>query len=272
MTNLEPALEVLFEAPGLPAFDLPEELAQAYGGTLGFPGTRTFANFVASIDGVTAIPSVPRSNALIAAGSSSDRFLLGLLRACADVLVVGSGTIAASPRGLWTPAQAFPDAADAYAELRVRLGLAPALELVVLSASGSVDADHPALAGNALVLTTDAGLGRLGPDVPAVSAGRGPELDIRAAFELLRSRGARRILAEGGPRVLGSLLAAGLVDELFLTVSPILVGRDGGERFALVEGADLLATGPPRATLLGVRRDVDHLFLRYALGGSPRDD
>ena len=66
--------------------------------------------------------------------------------------------------------------------------------------------------------------------------------------------------------MLGSLLAARLVDELFLTVSPLLVGRPGGdERLGLVEGADLLPGGPVAGRLLGVRRDGGHLFLRYEL-------
>src|SRR5207244_2215204 len=55
-------LELLWEAPGLPAFDLPDELLAGYGGPLGFGAPRTFANFVASIDGVTAIPAIRQSN------------------------------------------------------------------------------------------------------------------------------------------------------------------------------------------------------------------
>jgi riboflavin biosynthesis pyrimidine reductase len=269
MSLLEAPLEVLYEAPGLRASELPPELAKAYGGTLGFESPCTLANFVASVDGVTAVPSVPRSNALIAAGNPADRFVMGLLRASVDTLVLGSGTLAASPGGRWTPEQAYPPAAEAFGELRERLGLPPALELVVLSASGSVDPDHPGLAANALVLTSDAGAKRLGGDVPTLSLGPGPELDVRAAFELLRSRGARTILSEGGPHALGSLLAAGLVDELFLTISPLLVGRNvPAERLALVEGADLLSDGPLGAELLGLRRSGSHLFARYRLGVS----
>ena len=101
-------LELLDEAGGLPAFELPEQLAELYGGTLGFDEPRVFANFVETADGVVAIPSVPLSNKLIADGSAADRFVMGLLRACADVVVVGSGTMSDSPGGLWTAAQAYP--------------------------------------------------------------------------------------------------------------------------------------------------------------------
>ena len=86
--------------------------------------------------------------------------------------------------------------------------------------------------------------------------------------------GTGAILSEGGPHVFGSLLRARLVDELFLTISPVLVGWSAGEeRLGLVEGADLLPSGPVDGHLLGLRRDSTHLFLRYELDcgeASPR--
>ena len=270
MSVLRAPLERLYDEPVLPAFDLPAELAHDYGGAFGIGEDCVFANFVSSADGVTAIPSLARSNALVAGGSESDRFVMGLLRAGADAVLIGSGTIKAAPRSLWSPEQAFPAAGSGYAELRRRLGVAPSPELAVLSATGALDPAHPALAAGALVLTTDLAASRLRAELPdeatVVSVGPGPELDVAAALTALRERGHRRILSEGGPRVFGSLLAARLVDELFLTVSPFIFGRiDGEERLALVEGTDLLPGGPVGGHLLGVRRDDDHLFLRYAL-------
>jgi riboflavin biosynthesis pyrimidine reductase len=262
------ALELLWETPGLPSFDLPEELRVAYGGPLGFTLPRVFVNFVASADGVVAIPSLPNSNRVIAGGSAADRFVMGLLRACADAIVIGSGTMNAAPRSLWSPEQAYPDAAASYAELRRRLDLRPELELVVLTAIGSVDPNHPAFAAGALVLTTDAAEGRLRDELPSSAdvVSLGDALDPRAAFDVLARRGHRAILSEGGPNVFGSLLAARLVDELFLTISPLLVGRTGlDQRLALVEGVDFVPGSPLAARLLGVRRDDGHLFLRYAL-------
>ena len=259
-------LELLFEAGGLPAFDLPDALAERYGGSLGFDEPRLFANFVESADGVVAMPSVPLSNKLIAGGSAADRFVMGLLRACADVVVIGSGTLRDSPGGLWTAAQAFPDAAGGFAELRERLGRRPEVEAAVLSASGGVDPAHPVFRRGGLVLTTDEGAAFLAGRLPAEQVvAHGPVLDVTAAIGALRARGHALILSEGGPRVFGSLLAAGLVDELFLTVSPLLTGRLlGDERLALVEEADLVPGGPQQMDLLGIRRDGGHLFLRYA--------
>jgi riboflavin biosynthesis pyrimidine reductase len=263
-------LELLYEADGLPAFDLPAELLATYGGPFGLNEPRLYANFVSTIDGVTAIPSLPGSNKLVAAGSTADRFVMGLLRACADAVVVGSGTFNASPRSVWTAEQAYPDGAEAFAALRSAIGRPPLAELVILSGSGSLDPAHPAFSSGALVLTSDAGAVRLEGRLPAastvISLGPGEQLDAAAALAVLRERGHRLILSEGGPRVIGAFLEAGLVNELFLTVSPVLVGRTPlDERFALVEGADLLPNGPADARLLGIRRDGSHLFLRYAL-------
>ena len=97
------------------------------------------------------------------------------------------------------------------------------------------------------------------------SAALGERLLVRdnvgEAIAELRERGRRRILCEGGPTLFGSVLAAGLVDELFLTVSPLLAGRG----LSLVEGVELLPDLRVAGTLAGVRRHGAHLFLRYAL-------
>ena len=90
-----------------------------------------------------------------------------------------------------------------------------------------VDPGHPAFAAGALVLTTDAApRGSAERSRPRRSSrARRRRSTGRAALAALRDRGHRLILSEGGPHALGSLLAARLVDELFLTVSPLLIGR-----------------------------------------------
>ena len=261
-------LELLYEPDGLLAYALPEPLARLYPGSIGFEAPRVFANFVETIDGVVAIPSQPQSNKLVAGGSSADRFVMGLLRAFADAVVVGAGTLAASPGGRWTPKQAYPDAAEHYDALRASLGQATEPEIVILSASGAVDPTYPLFEAGALLLTTDIGQTLLGDRLPGastvVSIGPGAKLDPVAALGALRARGHRLILHEGGPHVIGSFFEAGVVDELFLTISPLLTGRIVLDpRLALVEGADLLPG--VRTRLLGVRRDTDHLFVRYEI-------
>ncbi|HKP19033.1 MAG TPA: dihydrofolate reductase family protein [Gaiellaceae bacterium] len=263
-------LELLYEEPGLPGLGLPDELQRRYGGDIGFDGPRVVTNFVATIDGVVAIPSVAGSNKLIAADSDADRFVMALLRACADVVLIGSGTLQGSPRGRWTPEGAFPDAATALEELRRRLGKPPLPELAIVTGSGMVDPAHPAFERGAVVLTTDGGAqaleGRLPDASHVVSLGPGPLVDLARAVDHLRTEGHELVLAEAGPHVLGSLLAERLVDELFLTISPLLAGRAEGEtRFGLVEGEALLPDVSQAARLLGVRRSGRHLFLRYEL-------
>ena len=268
-------LEVLYEEAGLPAFELPAELAAAYGGTFGFAEPRLVANFVASLDGVTAIPSLPLSNKLIAAGSTADRFLLGLLRACSDVVMIGSGTLTDSPQGTWTPEQGYPPATDAFAELRRRIGRPHPPEVAVISGSGRVDPGHPAIAAGGIVLTTAAGAARLAGKLrPEAILDLGATVDPAAALAALEARGHKLILSEGGPHAFAPFLEARIVDELFLTFSPVVAGRvDSDRRLGLVEGADLVPDGPLGARLMSLRRDGDHIFLRYQLDTtSPGDE
>lgn len=270
-----PPLEPLFESPELPEFELPEALTETYGGPLGFSEPRLYANFVASLDGVVAIPGEIQSNRMISARSEADRFLMGLLRACADVVLVGAGTMLASPRTRWTAEHAYPPAAPLYRELRRSRRRPPRPTLAVLSGSGSVDAGHPALEEGALVLTSERGAARLRGQLPhattIVAVGAETPLDPVAAVEALRRRGHELILSEGGPTAFGALVAAGLVDELFLTTSPLLAGRPSGRpRPALVEQAELLPATMVEGKLLTLRRARSHLFARYQLPGLER--
>ncbi len=232
---MEP-LELLHEPPGLESFALPDTLAALYPGSFGLPQECVYANFVETLDGVVALPGVPRSNRLIADSSEADLFVMALLRACADAIVVGSKTLLASPQNRWTAEAAFPACADAFAELRVALGLAEQPDVVVLTRGRDLEV------------------------APAVRERLSVRPDAAEAIAELHERGRRRILCEGGPTLFGRLASASLVDELFLTLSPVLAG--GG--LSLVEGVDLLPDTRVAGSLAGVRRHGAHLFLRYA--------
>jgi riboflavin biosynthesis pyrimidine reductase len=265
-----PQLEALFQTPRLPAFDLPARLAEGYGGPLGFSEQRLYANFVASLDGVVAVPGETQSNRMISAHSEADRFVMGLLRACADAVLVGAGTMLGSPRTLWTAEHAYPAAAPLYGELRRSRSRPPRPTLAVLSGSGSLDPRHPALEEGALVLTSERGAARLRGRLPRAATilpiGAEAPIDPAAAVEVLRRRGHDLILSEGGPTAFGALLAAGLVDELFLTTSPLLAGRTpGSPRLSLVEHAELLPDRAVECTLLSLRRSGSLLFAHYRL-------
>ena len=267
MTALEP-FAVLHEGPGheLP---LPPALRGVYGGDLALPEPCLYANFVATVDGVVAVPSLPGSNRLISGGSEADRFLMGTLRAAADAVLIGSGTLRASPQGRWRPETVYPPAAESFAALRHELGYDASPRVAVLTASGSIAPEHPVLADGALVLTTETGAARLAgllPDAAELAVLPGDaEVDVGAAVSLLYSRGHRRILSEAGPHVFGSLVEADLVDDLFLTVSPLLAGSGMSASYGLVEGAALLPERTEEAGLRSVRLHGSHLFLHYAL-------
>src|ERR1700749_3234995 len=99
-------LRRFYEREGLPGFGLPAELAEAYGGDLGFEGPRVVANFVASVDGVLALPAEAEAGGLISQGSEADRFVMGLLRACAGAVLVGAETFRKG-EGLWDAASIY---------------------------------------------------------------------------------------------------------------------------------------------------------------------
>lgn len=262
-------LEALYEAPEAAASELTAALAHLYGGGLGFGGPTVYTNFVASLDGSVALPAIPQSNRLINAGSEADHFVLGLLRALADVVVIGSGTLHASPGGTWSPAGPHPASASLYAELRRLRGQPERPELAILTGSGAIEVRHPALARGALILTSTTGAVRLRGSVPAAAevtvVSSAVTIDPHVAIAALRGRGHRLVLFEAGPHTFGAFAAAGLIDELFLTTSPLLTGGSALTRLSLVEGVEPGHDGLLRGKLLSLRRHADHLFLRYTL-------
>ncbi|MFI5276724.1 MAG: dihydrofolate reductase family protein [Ktedonobacterales bacterium] len=284
---LEP-FDVLFDVAAGVAAPLPPTLATLYG-RLAFPTAAqagrawVMSNFVSSIDGVVAYTDpVPRGQGEISASDPHDRAAMGLLRALADAVMVGAGTLRAVPRHLWTPQYIYPPLAAEYAALRVALGKPPAPLAVIVSGSGAVDASLPVFQQAdvpALLLTTPAGAARvaasaLGPRAQAqavASAGAG-DITARAALDAtvaaLANGGERAgqplILVEGGPRLLGRFAAEGLLDEQFLTIAPQLVGRDDQyHRLGLIEGQRLAPAQPRWARLVSARRAGSYLFLRY---------
>lgn len=296
--NREPSeplapFDVLFddvEGDGAP---LPDALAALYG-RLAFPAPPTEAgrpwiisNFVESIDGVVAYNDpVPPGMGEISASDPHDRAAMGLLRALADAVIVGAGTLRAVPRHLWTPAYIYPPLADAYAALRAALGKPPAPLTVIVSGGGGVDTTLPVFQqpnDAALLLTTPTGAARLGglslgpqARVQALAASNADGGNLSAHATLVATLATLRgvsgdgvpdhplILVEGGPRLLGRFAAEGLLDEQFLTIAPQLVGRDDEfHRPGLIEGQRLSPIRPTWARLVSARRAGNFLFLRY---------
>ena len=263
MTALDVRLESVFEAGGAPDVPLPDEVTSTFGGSFWLPERVVYANFVSSIDGVAAIGGVEMSSAAISGGASADRFMMALLRAVADAVVVGAGTVR-EHGGPWTAEKAYPPGAESFARLRAGNSTSESPTLVVVTASGELPGEHPALA-DAIVVTTSAGArslaqARVGE---VIDVGDVEAVDGAIVIDRLRERGYQRILTEGGPRLMGAMLEASAVDQLFLTVSPKLIGG-GPERSPLTDETDLLER-EVGAQLLSIRRSEDYLFLRYGL-------
>src|SRR3989440_4045797 len=169
---------------------------------------------------------------------------MGLLRACADAVLLGAGTLRATPGHHWTAEHIYPDMAASFAELRMSLGRKPRPRLVLFTASGRVAASHPAVLAGATIVTSEAGAKALGGRLPdscdVLQVGDSGTVDVRQAVSELRSRGYDVLLTEGGPHLAGELIKNELLDEAFVTISPVIAGRDADARLGMVAGVELL--------------------------------
>lgn len=249
-----PELAVLLP-PGLPPVrpDDDDRLSELYAEPR-LPWLR--ATMIATLDGSATGPDA-RSGSV---NGPADHRVFDVLRARADVVLVGAGTARAERYGaVRTP--------EALAAGRRRRGQAPHPPIAVVTRSGEVPepllADEPA---PFVVTGRDApGLARLRRRVPGerllVHDGA---VDLGATLTALAEAGLPRVLAEGGPGLLRDLLGAGLVDELCLTWSPVLVGGPGPR--VLADGGWLT---PPRTARLGHLLHDDGVLLgRWFLHGA----
>lgn len=263
---------------------LPPGLRELYDGDLHFrtsAGERPFviANFVSTLDGVVSYEIKGQAGGSTISGSDpADRFIMALLRASADAIMVGARTVHdVSPQSLWIPEYTYPDAKDLYTEYRVNILHKPEYPLlVVVSGSGKLELERaifrtPGM--RTVVITTSAGrdaLARAGaPKLSSVhihaldtTCGTiAPSAMLRLLYEQL---GVGRLLHEGGPTLFGQFLAAQAVDELFLTLSPQIAGRKSDtSRPALVQGSQFMPDCAPWFQLLSVKQRAEHLYLRY---------
>lgn len=272
-------LESLLPVKSGSALPLPAKLARLYG-DLRMPLRASqpvvFANFVTTLDGVVSLRTKGHAGGGDISGfSMPDRMVMGLLRAVADLVIVGSGTLAEDRKHIWTPEAICPELGPAYKELRESLRKPECPQNVVVTGSGQVDLHLPVFNSprvRPLILTTTEGARRLarqrvdGPSqIRAVHRGYSPISASVILTEVCRARGIQRILIEGGPTLLGDFFEQRLVDELFLTLAPQIAGRKAKDgRLALVMGKSFAPRTPLWGSLSDVRRSNSHLFLRYS--------
>lgn len=210
-------------------------------------------NMVASVDGATAVDGESRG-----LSGPADRVVFHRLRATTDVVMAGAATVRADRYG---PGRADPS----VRAQRVDRGQTPVPGIAVVTRSLDLDWDSPLFAEAEVPTVVLHPEGRTAPAriVPhAIAAGR-DDVDFAAAVEELGRRGVRSILCEGGPGIVAQLTRAGVVDEVFLTVSPLLVC---GDAHRVTDGPALEVPVAARPT--GVMEKDGFVFLRYQV--SPR--
>ena len=217
-------------------------------------GTRWVGlNMVSSVDGAVTVDGV--SGPL---GAEGDRAGFRALRAVADVILVGAGTARAEEYGPPRPSPAVRAARSARGQAEVPAVAVVSLSLDLAGAERLLASD----AAVAVLTTDDAPADRVAAlreqDVWVLAAGTG-EVDLAAGLDGLAAHGWSRVLCEGGPRLNRDLVAAGLVDEVFVTIAPTLAGGDGP---GMVHGA---LPAPVALDLREGRVHSGELLLRYAV-------
>jgi len=278
---METIRTLLDRQPPLSPPRLPEGLRNLYNGDLHFPAPvgrlYVIANFAATLDGVVSYKIAGKSGGTEISGrNEGDHFIMGLLRASADAVLVGSGTFGeVSPRHLWIPEYIYPEAGSLYQLYRSARPKHPLN--VVVSGTGRVDVTRAIFHTpdvKSLIITTGEGRRRI--DEACAGAHCSVEArvidgDVRIAprkiIELLHGDfDVRLLLHEGGPALFGQFLQQHLIDELFLTLAPQIAGR-GAEnvRPALVRNLAFLPDQAPWLQLVSIKNNRDHLYLRYSV-------
>jgi riboflavin biosynthesis pyrimidine reductase len=262
-------------------------------GTFGFPPPPVdrpwiYSNFVQSLDGIVSLLGKHAAGSDIAQ-SSADRWLMDLLRAHADAVIMGMTTLRTERRNRGPESRGivFQVVEPELLRLRERLGKGRQRNIFVTHA---VDLDlsrWKVFDGDIVdtaIVTSPAGADRVSaqkipPHLPIIATGNGETLDLAAAIRQLKQQlGINYLLCEGGPTLYGSLARADLVDEKFVTVSPVETGQTvPKEQERLPEEQEIVPLLRPTVfggpgftkqtmtgwTWLSCRKSGDHEFNRY---------
>ena len=231
------------------------ELSQLYGYPAVQDGTWLRANFITSVDG-----GATADGTTAAMAGPGDKFIFNLLRELADVVLVGAGTVRLEN-------YSGAHLSVAQRQQRQARGQSEVPQLVLVTKSGRLDRDMGVFSRTEvppLVLTCTAAAEptrRLLIDLAEVvdCSGDDPaKVDETAVLATLQARGFRRILTEGGPMLLGSFIQRDLLDELCLTIAPVVVG---GLARRIATGPSQLLTPMRCAHVL--TDDAGFLYTRY---------
>ena len=220
------------------------------------PGrSRVRLNMIASVDGATSVDG--RSGAL---GGPADKAMFATLRSLADAILVGAGTMRAEGYG---PVR-LSDAARGRRQAR---GLSPVPPIAVISRTCRLEWEAPFFTEaeqRPLVVTVGSAAAadrRRAAEVADVIISGETDVDLARALSALVERGCTEIVSEGGPGIAAQLATVGLLDEVCLTVSPMLAAGQGGR---ILDGPALSPLLP--LELVHVLEADGYLFLRYRRG------
>jgi riboflavin biosynthesis pyrimidine reductase len=256
-------MRTLLPAPGDDLTDADLDAAYAWPKS----GNWLRANMVSTVDGAARSPQ-GLSHGI---SSDADRRIFGRLRGLADVILAGASTVRDEGYGV---ARAKPD----FAARRAAAGQTDVPPIAVVSRSLSLDLTGPLFSDDAhrtIVITCSgadpATLARVRSHADVLVCGD-DDVDLAEAASQLHARGLSRIHCEGGPHLLAGLAAAGVLDELLLTLSPLLAGGgyESGTDIMRILAGPALADAPAPLHLRHVIEDAGTLFLSYlARSGDP---
>jgi 2,5-diamino-6-(ribosylamino)-4(3H)-pyrimidinone 5'-phosphate reductase len=215
-------------------------------------------NIVSSVDGRTAVGG--KAGAI---GSSIDRRAMRTLRSKADAVMIGAATLRAERLSLG---------------LDPSTGVPPPLAIIVTDTGEIPLEEHLIVEGGqeVLILLSDAVsrrvVDRLREVAQVMRAPADPTgaVDLHRALQALRAeRGVESLVVEGGPSLNYALISHYIVDELFLTVAPVLVGGTATQHLTLLTGPEIPARDRPTLELLSIHLSDGELFLRYSLARAP---
>ena len=259
-------------------------------GKLGFPAPLPgrpwiYANFVQSMDGVASFKGRHATGADISQ-SPEDRWLMDLLRAHADGVLLGINTLVEEAAHSGDRGPVYKVEAPEIQQLRKKLGLKREKNIFVTSASRLdlsafqvFDGDHV----DTIIVTTATGAAWLETQshshVQVITAGQGELVDLHLAMKILHEDfGIQHLLCEGGPTLYGHMARAGLIDEKFVTVSPVEIGilipaeqqpsiaeerNPPKQRPTTLMASGFLKENAPWYRWLSCRRIENHQFSRY---------
>jgi riboflavin biosynthesis pyrimidine reductase len=254
---------------------LPAAFQQIYPGGWSIPTyvdrPHIYSNFAISRDGRISFNMPGQAEAqYVTKAAPHDRWLMGLLRMRADAVMVGDATVRNEKEFLSSAESIYPDDAAAFAAQRKKDGRAAFPLTVILSADGRLPADAPCLNSqdhHIILATTGKGMENARqlqhPQLDLLEFA-GDLVDLRQLVRILYEKyNVRTLLCEGGANVFGGLLAAGLIDEEFVTWCPTFVGRaPDAFRPSYCEGVAWTPDAAPYSMPVSLHKGGDYLYLR----------